>query len=196
MLERTKLDASTLVIVTSDNGSPHVANTPLRGKKAQIWEGGHRVPFVARWPEKVKPGSVCDERISHVDIMATAAQIAGIKLPDSAGEDSVSLVPLLCGQKRESETREAIVAQSMAGDIAIMRGPWKLIYHKQAGKAFTQELYNLKDDLAESKDVAAANPQVAEKMAALMEQYIRDGRSTPGAARKDEYELKLQRATH
>ena len=148
----------------------------MRGSKRSIYEGGHREPFVARWPAKIKAGSVCEGTVCLNDLFATAAEIAGAKVPDGAAEDSVSILPHLLSTAKEP-VREATVHQSMAGDLAIRQGPWKLIFFKGGRR----ELYNLKDDLGETRDVLAANPDVVERLAKLMQQYIDNGRSTPGA---------------
>jgi arylsulfatase A-like enzyme len=179
-LRRGGLAENTLIIASSDNGAEGREYPPLRGSKRSVYEGGHREPFVARWPGKIKPGSVCDGTVCLNDLMATAAEIAGAKVPDGAGEDSVSILPHLLGTAREA-VREATVHQSMAGDLAIRQGPWKLIFFK-GGK---RELYNLKDDIGETRDVLAANPDVAERLTKLMQQYIDNGRSTPGAPQKN-----------
>ena len=185
-LRRGGLAENTLIIASSDNGAEGREYPPLRGSKRSIYEGGHREPFVARWPAKIKAGSVCDGTVCLNDLFATAAEIAGAKVPDGAGEDSVSILPHLLGaasQRRDptgqgkEPVREATVHQSMAGDLAIRQGPWKLIFFKGGRR----ELYNLKDDLSETRDVLAANPDVAERLAKLMQQYIDNGRSTPGA---------------
>ena len=185
-LERNQLADNTLIIATSDNGAEHRAYEPLRESKRSIYEGGHRVPFVVRWPGKVKPGSVNDHTICLNDLMATAAEIVGAKIPANAGEDSVSLLPELLGTAK-SGAREATVHQSAAGDLAIRQGPWKLVFLKSGQR----ELYNLEADLSETKDVLAANAEVAAKLTALMQSTIDRGRSTAGEAQKNEFELSL-----
>ena len=185
-LERNKLSGNTLVIAASDNGAEHRAYAPLRESKRSIYEGGHRVPFVARWPGKMKPGSVNDHTICLNDLMATAAEILGAKLPDNAGEDSVSLLSELLGTAKTA-AHEATVHQSSSGDLAIRQGPWKLVFLK-SGK---RELYNLQTDLSETNDVLSANPDVATKLAALMQSYIERGRSTPGEPQKNDAPMKL-----
>jgi arylsulfatase A len=185
-LERNKLADNTLIIATSDNGAEHRAYEPLRESKRSIYEGGHRVPFVARWPGKVKPGSINDHTICLNDLMATAAEIVGAKLPANACEDSVSLLPELLG-KATGGVREATVHQSMAGDLAIRQGPWKMVFLK-TGKA---ALYNLGTDLAEKTDVLSANAEVAAKLKALMEDCIANGRSTAGVAQENEFPLAI-----
>ncbi len=185
-LERNHLAENTLIIATSDNGAEHRAYAPLRESKRSIYEGGHRVPFVVRWPGKVKPGSVNDHTVCLNDLMATAAEITGAKIPDGGGEDSVSLLPELLGTSK-SGTREATIHQSSGGDLALRQGPWKLIFKKDSSR----ELYNLETDLSETKEVLAANAEVATKLTALMQRYIAEGRSTPGVAQKNEFDLSI-----
>lgn len=183
VLERRGLADNTLLIATSDNGAEHRAYSPLRESKRSIYEGGHRVPFVARWPGKVQAGSTWKHTICLNDLMATAAEITGAQLPPNAGEDSVSFLSALLG-KTDAPTREATIHQSMGADLAIRQGPWKLIF-KQDG---SRELYNLESDLSETKDVHAANPEVVTKLTALMQRYLNEGRSTPGAAQKNDFD--------
>jgi len=185
-LDRHKLSDNTLIIATSDNGAEHRAYEPLRESKRSIYEGGHRVPFVARWPGKIRPGTINDHTICLTDIMATAAEIVGAKIPATAGEDSVSLLPELLGTSADG-VREATVHQSAAGDLAIRQGPWKLVFLK-SGK---RELYNLRSDLSETKDAPSDHAEVAEKLAGVMEGYIARGRSTPGADQKNDYDLAI-----
>ncbi len=185
-LDRNHLADNTLIIVTSDNGAAGRAYAPLRASKTSIYEGGHRVPFIVRWPGKVKPGSVNDHTVCLNDLMATAGEITGAKIPDNAGEDSVSLIPELLGTTKDG-TRDATIHQSAAGDLAIRQGPWKLIFQKDGRR----ELYNLQTDLSETKDVLASNAEVAGKMMTLMQGYINNGRSTPGIAQKNDFDLSI-----
>ena len=185
-LEKHKLADNTLVIVTSDNGAAKRVYEPLRDCKTSIYEGGHRVPFIARWPGKIKAGAVCDDTICHTDLLATCADLLGAKLPANAAEDSFSILPDLLGTAK-GPVREATVHQSHTGDLAIRQGPWKLIFLKTGGK----ELYNLKDDLSETRDLAKTNADEVERLTKLMQQYIANGRSTPGAAQKNAVEIKL-----
>lgn len=176
-LEKQGLAANTLVIAAADNGAAGRPYPPLRGHKADIYEGGHRVPFIASWPGKIKPGSVSDQTICHTDLLATCADILDVKLPDNAGEDSVSILPALLGTATEP-LREAIVHQPIRSQLAIRQGQWKLIFSaKDAG----HELYDLQADLGETNNLAADHPEVVEKLTALMKRYIAEGRSTPGA---------------
>ena len=178
-LTRNKITDNTLILISSDNGAAHRSYPPLRGCKAQIWEGGHREPFVARWPGKIKAGSVCHDTVCLNDLLATCAEIVGAKLPDNAGEDSVSILPDLLGTAK-GPVREATVHQSPARDLAIRQGPWKLIFQGSGRR----ELYNLEDDLGEKRDVAASHPDIVERMAKLMQHYKDTGRSTPGMPQK------------
>lgn len=188
-LERNHLAENTLLIATSDNGAEHRASAPLRESKRSIYEGGHRVPFVARWPGKVKPGSTWNHPACLNDLMATAAELTGATIPPNAGEDSVSLLPALLG-KSSAPTREGTVHQSSSGDLAVRQGPWKMIFKKD-GK---RELYNLDADLSETKDVLAEQAEVATKLTALIQRYISEGRSTPGAVQKNEFDLSIGEA--
>ena len=189
-LERNHLSENTLVIVTSDNGAEHRPYPPLRESKRSIYEGGHRVPFLARWPGKIKPGSTCTDVVCLADLMATAAEISGAKIPTNAGEDSFSILPDLLGTAK-APVREATVHQSIAGDLAIRQGPWKLIF-KTTG---VRELYNLADDLSETRNVITNKADVSGRLAKLMQSYITNGRSTPGAPQRNKHDIKLDGST-
>jgi arylsulfatase A-like enzyme len=186
-LDRNHLVDNTLVIATSDNGAEHRAYAPLRESKRSIYEGGHRVPFVARWPGKVKPGSVNDHTVCLNDLMATAAELSGAKIPEEAGEDSVSLVAELLGTSN-SGTREATIHQSAGGDLAIRKGPWKLIFFKDGRR----ELFHLQNDLSETRNQLAENVAEATKLSDLMQTYINNGRSTPGTPQENEAAITLE----
>jgi arylsulfatase A-like enzyme len=206
-LEKSDVADNTLVVFTSDNGCApyigvgdlekmgHYPSGPLRGYKADAWEGGHRVPFIVRWPGKVKPGSVCGQLVQQSDLMATFAEALGAKLPNNAGEDSVSLVPLLKGGDRP--VREHAVSTSIQGTPAVRSGSWKYIpapgsggWGKGGDQSQPVQLYNLADDLGETKNLAAVMPEKVAAMAALLEKLITDGRSTPGALQKNDVEVK------
>ncbi len=136
-LERHRLSQNTLVIFASDNGcSPaadvrtlerqgHYPSYYFRGYKADIWEGGHRIPFIVRWPGRVPAGTRSDDIICLTDFLATCAKIVGEKLPDNAGEDSVSILPDLL-QNARKPVREAVVHHSIEGLFSIRQGNWKL----------------------------------------------------------------------
>jgi arylsulfatase A len=186
-LERHQISSNTLVIVTSDNGAADHVYLPLRGCKSEIWEGAHRVPFYASWPETIKPGSTCNDTICHNDLFATCADIVGAKLPANAAEDSFSILPDLLGTAT-GPVREATVHQSARREHAIRQGPWKLVFLTNG----TKELYNLQNDLGETKDRAAAQSEVVARLTVLMQRYINTGRSTPGAAQKNDVAVSLK----
>ncbi len=185
-LQRHKLAENTLLIATSDNGAEGRAYAPLRASKRSIYEGGHRVPLVARWPGKVAAGSTWNHPVCLNDLRATAAEIVGAASPPPAAEDSVSLLPALLGTS-DAPTREATVHQSMSGDLAIRQGPWKLIFLKDGRR----ELYNLADDLGEQIPVTDRQ-EIAAKLAGLLERYVTEGRSTPGAPQANEFAVSLE----
>ncbi len=114
-LEKHGIAGDTLVMVSADNGAAKRPYAPLRGAKTSIYEGGHREPFIARWPGRIKPGSVCDDTVCLNDLLATCAEIVGAKLPDDSGEDSVSILPDLLGTAK-GPVREATVHQAPGGN--------------------------------------------------------------------------------
>lgn len=206
-MEKSGAADNTLVLFTSDNGCApyigvkdleqmgHFPSGPLRGYKADAWEGGHRVPFIARWPGVVKPGSVCGQLVCQADFLRTFADILGAKLPDNAGEDSFSLLPLLKG--KDKPIRENAVSASAQGLPAVRSSAWKYIPGPGSGgwgqggdQSQPVQLYNLADDLGESKNLAAALPGKVAEMKALLEKLITDGRSTPGAPQKNDVKVK------
>ena len=205
-LDRSGAGENTLVIFTSDNGCApgagtaplermgHYPSGPLRGYKSDAWEGGHRVPFIVRWPGRVTPGSTCGQLVQQCDLMATIAEILGTRLPDNAGEDSFSLLPLLKGDDKPVRTHA--VNCSLHGVPALRLGSWKLIlapgsggYTKSPGSQPIQ-LYNLADDISESRNLAAEQPERVAEMKALLEKLISEGRSTPGAVQKNDVEVR------
>jgi arylsulfatase A-like enzyme len=182
-LKRTRQEKNTLLIATGDNGAAKRPYPPLREAKSSIYEGGHREPFVARWPGKIRAGSINHNVICLNDLFATCADILGADLPANAAEDSVSILPALMG-KTDTPLREAIINQAPAG-LAIRQGSWKYITFRNGNR----ELYNLKEDISETMDVANANAEVAGRLEKLMQSYFDRGRSTPGSAQKNEFEL-------
>jgi len=149
-----------------------------------VFEGGHREPFIVRWPGVVKPGTVCGQLAHQADVIATIADVLGTKLPDNAGEDSFSLLPLLRGEDRP--VRETAVSCASSGVPGLRCGPWKLILQRDPQAKTEVQLYNLDHDLGETINLAAAQPELVAEMRALMEKIITDGRSTPGAKQKND----------
>lgn len=196
-LEERKLDRNTLLVFTSDNGAHwlptdiqqwgHRANAAWRGQKADIWEAGHRVPFVVRWPGKVQPGTQSDQTVCLTDVFATAAAALSVPLPRDAAEDSISFLPLLRGA--DQPTRESVVHHSSEGMFAIRSGNWKLVEGLGSG-GFTPpkleapvpdgplgQLYNLADDPGEQKNLYQNRPRTVARLRALLDRIRSEGRS-------------------
>jgi arylsulfatase A-like enzyme len=186
----------TLVLFTSDNGCAsyigvsemeaqgHFPSGPLRDYKSSVYEGGHRVPFIVRWPGVVQPGAVCDHYVLQADLLATLAEVWNVKLPDDAGEDSFSFLPLLRGG--DQPTRLTGVNTACAGVPSFRSGPWKLVAQPDAKTGAAVQLYHLGDDLGEQRNLAADHPQRVAELTRLFDQLIADGRSTPGPAQKND----------
>jgi arylsulfatase A-like enzyme len=211
-LEKHGLSKNTLVIFTSDNGFAPAADVPghakfnhdpsggYRGFKSDLYEGGHRVPFIAHWPGTIKAGTTSDALVAQLDLFATAADLVGAKLPETAAEDSFSFLPLLRGEKQSART--AIISHSAEGRFAIQAGPWKLLLWPGSGgwSAPTPkpsvwlkvertdlatlpsfQLYHLAIDPAEKQNLAAAQPEIVQRLGQMLRADIERGRSTPGA---------------
>ncbi len=204
-LKETNQADNTLVVFTCDNGtSPKAKFAQLesagvqlrehwRGWKADIYEGGHRVPFIVRWPGHVDPGTRGEQTITLADIMATCADIVGHELPADAAEDSVSLVAVLQGKAVEEPLHEMVVHHSVSGHFAVRQGPWKLLLCRGSGgwspprepEAARQDLplvqlFNLDEDPRETVNLQAEHPGIVEQLTAELRQIIEQGRSTPG----------------
>jgi len=201
---------NTLVVYSSDNGSymfrrddpnapdhvsdpsiqayradHHRANYVFRGTKADIWEGGHHVPFFARWPGKIKPGSRNTTTICLTDFFATAAEIAGAELPANAAEDSFSILPLLEGRDW-AKPLAPVVHHSIAGMFAIRDGKWKLVFgngsggrEKPKGKPFGKpyRLFDMTKDISERTDVLDQHPDLVKRLEAELDKIRSSGRS-------------------
>lgn len=214
-LDRNGLAGNTLLIFTSDNGCSPVANIGelekkghhpnyiFRGHKADIWDGGHRIPFICRWPGKIKPGTRSDQLICLTDLMATCAAIVDAKLPPNAGEDSVSILAALTGSDKEP-LREAVVHHSISGRFSIRQGKWKLELCGGSGgwsqpddgaaraKGLPEvQLYDMSRDVVEKVNVQDKNANVVEQLTRLLEKYVAEGRSTPGAPQKNDTQVQI-----
>jgi arylsulfatase A len=185
----------------------HWSMDGLRGVKRDTWEGGHRVAFLARWPGRIPAGATSAETICHVDLMATCAALIGSKLPAGAGEDSYNILPVLLAKKLRRPIREATVLHGCNGSFALRQGDWVLIdfpsgdnngskQHPGEPEWFKQErgytknelpgeLYNLREDLTERRNLYAEKPEVVKRLKALLEKYKAAGRSTPEAGTKN-----------
>jgi arylsulfatase A len=191
-LDDLGIAGNTLVVMTSDNGSTmvtadmlqefgHRPNHTFRGRKSDAWEGGHHVPLLVRWPEKVKPGTSTDEVTCLTDLLATVADIVGVPLPNGAGSDSVSMLPVLLDVPREAPLRKFTVHHSIEGSFALRRGPWKLIDSAGSGGWSSNgpnaprpqdppvQLYNLDHDPGEQNNRWESEPEILAELRALLE---------------------------
>jgi arylsulfatase A-like enzyme len=211
-LKKQGISENTMVVFTSDNGcSPkanfkelakvdHDPSYEYKGMKSDLYEGGHRVPFIVEWPNKVLKNAVNSSIICTTDFFATCAAITGYKTKDDEGEDSYSMLPLLTGESK-TEVRDVIVHHSVDGSFAIRQGDWKLLIAKgSAGWSYPtnwqinnqkldlpdMQLYNLKDDIGETKNLIAENPEKATALKNTLKKLILEGRSTPGAEQQND----------
>jgi arylsulfatase A len=207
VIERNGFEKNTLVIFTSDNGSPgrdgkkmsggynsvqkldHNPSYPWRGIKADIWEGGHRVPFLARWPGHIPAATTSDETICHIDLPATVAAILAEKLPNTAGEDSYNILPALLDKEYAAPLREATVHCSRNGFFALRQGKWKLIDQLGSG-GFSRpnrvkpefdgplgQLYDLQADPGETKNLWLEHPEIVKNLTILLDKIKQKGQS-------------------
>jgi len=163
----------------------HLANYIYKGTKTDAWDGGHRVPFLVRWPGKTPAGDVCTTPVCLTDLMATGAEMLGQPLPDDVGEDSVSILPLLLG-KELPKPRPAIVHHSIGGVFALREGRWKVIFSSGSGgrnlpngKPFDGgiQLYDMSKDPSETTNVADQHPEVVKRFRKTLETFRKSGRS-------------------
>ncbi|HOX04457.1 MAG TPA: arylsulfatase [Candidatus Paceibacterota bacterium] len=218
-LDRHGLADQTLVIATSDNGcSPeanfarlasagHHPSAGFRGAKADIFEGGHRVPFVARWPGRIPAGAYSPALLCLVDFMATCADLLGVPLPPNAGEDSVSFLPVLLG-RGSAPGRPELIHHSINGSFAIRQGRWKLALCPDSGgwsaprpgsaaarNLPATQLFDLDADPGETNNLSAQQPAIVARMTALIERQVADGRSTPGPTQTNAVRVQIRKGT-
>ncbi len=211
-LKKSGIEENTLVVFTSDNGcSPqadfedlkekgHNPSAIYRGHKADIFEAGHRVPYVAKWPNVIEPGSVNNQTICTTDFAATVAAISGYKLAENEAEDSFDMMPLLTQEFKGESFREGTIHHSINGSFALRQGDYKLIMcGGSGGWSFPRpnseqvkdslpkiQLYNLSEDPGEKNNLQAELPNKVEELKALLTKYIQEGRSNPGLAQKND----------
>jgi len=203
-LQDNGLSENTIVIFSSDNGTSkaakiealaekgHIVSAGYRGSKADLWDGGHRVPFIVKWPGVVKPNSTSNELICLTDMFATFSEITDAPMPSKAGEDSASFLSALKGGKIKS-TRAGVIHHSISGHFGYRQGKWKLLLARgSAGWTFPKEddasldnmpiaqLYDMENDVAETTNLYLERPEIAEKLLDLLEADIKNGRSTTG----------------
>ncbi len=207
-LEDNGLQDNTILIFTSDNGcSPMADYTELkekghnpsyvfRGTKADIYEGGHRIPLTVEWPAVIAKGGKCSRVVCLSDLMATMADILGVALKEDEGVDSVSNLPLWLNPDGP-EVRQDIIHQSIDGSLSIRIGHWKLEMcpgsggwsnprpGEEAPNAPKFQLYDLDADISEKKNVIVEHPDIAEHMRAILKEHVLRGRSTPGPEQKN-----------
>jgi arylsulfatase A len=183
---------NTLFVFSTDNGTSGAANFKqlesrgvdlhhhFRGHKTQIYEGGHRVPLIVRWPRRVKAGRRTDQTVCLNDFFATFAEVCGHPLRDSEGEDSLSLLPLITGEIECLRDHPMVVHHSYGGQFSIRDGRWKLILPMNPGGK--PVLYDLEADTKETTNVAAKHPETVKTLTQSLKQYVTKGRSTAGVA--------------
>ena len=208
-LDRLGIADKTLIFFTTDNGCSPAANIKellqkghdphysLRGMKADIWDGGHRVPYVVRWPGVIQPGRVSDDIICHNNLMATCAEILGETLPDDAGVDSFSILPMLRGDETTSPTHPLVIHHSISGRFAIRKGDWKFIAAKGSGgwtkgdDGKPSQLYHMVKDRKEADNLVVAKPEIVADLTKLLETAVANGRTTPGPKQKNDVEVEI-----
>ena len=178
-LNRLRIKDKTLVIFTSDNGSraghEGGSNAPLRGTKAQTWEGGQRVPCIMRWPGKISAGTTCEGIASSIDLFATLAELAGAPLPANTTLDSISLVETILEGK--ATKRDTFAYYKGPNLEAVRKGDWKLHFCKIGGTPggaddrVSAELYNLRDDIGEANDVYDKHPEIVANLETVAEEF-------------------------
>lgn len=202
-LERNGMTSNTLVILTSDNGCSkaagidklalqgHQVSAKMRGSKADIWDGGHRIPFIVRWPGHVAAGSTSGQLICLVDFFATAAEIVGRPVPAGSCKDSVSFLPALKGLPIVS-TRHGVIHHSISGHFAYRQGAWKLALARGSGGWSSPnekqmpagspkgQLYDMQNDIGETTNLFETKPEIVNQLLELLKADIERGRSTAG----------------
>jgi arylsulfatase A-like enzyme len=208
-LEKEGIRNNTLIIFTSDNGCSKAANikelqskghypsAEFRGSKSDLWDGGHRIPFIVRWPATVAPGSTCSQLFCLTDLMATCADLVGTQLPDNEGEDSFSFLQALKGKPIVSD-RAGVIHHSIEGYFSYRQGKWKLLLSKGSGgwsspteKEVTDsipvtQLYDLEKDPGETNNLYNEHPEIANQLIKQLEYDVQRGRSRSGSDVKND----------
>jgi arylsulfatase A-like enzyme len=196
-IEDAGIAEDTIVIFTADNGHSHYTgweqlvraghqpSGPYRGHKGDIWEGGHRIPLVVRWPGHAEPGTCSDHLVCLTDLFATCADVLGAEPPSDGAEDSLSFLPPLLG-RTGAGGRTTLVSHSNVGEFAWRDGPWKLMFRmkdrdleRSRGKPTVVELYNLDSDVGERQDVSKQHPEIVQRMTSDLRRVVEAGTSRP-----------------
>jgi arylsulfatase A-like enzyme len=198
-LDRSGQADNTLIIVTSDNGAPlipadgdvetHRPNGPWRGQKADLWDGGHREPFIARWQGRIPAGAIRDDLVCLVDMLPTVAAATGVAVPAGAAEDAVNILPVL-RDETESTAGRAIVHHSLGGGFSLRDNQWKAIFSTGSGRGFSKpvgelcdathadgQLYDVRADPAEQHNLWSARPDVVAAQYQRLKEICRDPES-------------------
>jgi arylsulfatase A-like enzyme len=198
-LDEHGLAENTIFIFTSDNGPALNSRTPLnraghrgagllRGWKGSVYEGGHRVPFIVRWPRRTPAGATTAEPICQTALLATVAEMLGAVLPARAGEDSFSIWHLLLGRPPSAATHPVLVSDSGEPVFAVREGRWKLILMPDG----RDELYDLSADPGETANRLADHPEIAARLSRSLAALVAAGRSTPGIAQENDAPVVLR----
>jgi arylsulfatase A-like enzyme len=198
-LEDAGISNNTIVIFTADNGhshytgweslidAGHLPSGPYRGHKGDIWEGGHRVPLIVRWPGRVSSGTKSDQLVCLTDIFTTCAEIiSGDSLPDNTAEDGFSFLNTLI-QGDDMASRTNIVSHSVNGEFAYRNGPWKIVFKlpennlaKSRGKPAIVELFNLDEDIGEEFNLAGEKQELVKQLTSELKSVVQRGTSRSG----------------
>ncbi|MCL4123931.1 UNVERIFIED_CONTAM: hypothetical protein GTU68_032840 [Idotea baltica] len=209
-LDAKGISENTIVIVTSDNGCSkradfknlekhgHFASAQFRGSKSDIWDGGHRVPFLVKWPKVISAGSVSNHLVCQMDLLATCAELMQAKIPQDAGEDSESILPIFFGNDPEF-TRKGLIHHSVSGCFAYREGNYKMILSRGSGgwtapnekAAATQklpkaQLYDMAADPGEQNNMYPSKPETADRMLDQLTQYVRSGSTVAGKSSQND----------
>jgi len=214
-INRNGLASNTIFIFSSDNGTSKVAKIQqleaqghypsgrLRGSKADLWDGGHRIPFIVRWPGHIEPQSHSDQLVCLSDWMATFADMFSVEITDNFAEDSISFLPALSSQPVPNP-RTSIIHHSIDGKFAIRQDEWKLLLSPGSGgwsapkdRAAIErglpetQLYNLDNDLGEQSNLVAAHPSKVKELIQLLKEMVANGRSTPGTVQSNDVDIDI-----
>jgi arylsulfatase A len=209
-IDKAGIRDNTIVIFAGDNGHGRTSgwdklikagiqpSGPYRGAKADIWEGGHRVPFVVRWPGHVSAGKSSEQLLCLNDLFATCSELLGTSIPDDAAEDSFSFLPVMLGKHVVPGGRTNLVSHSVHGEFAYREESWKVIFKMSGpnikssrGKPTTVQLYNLAEDIGEKNDVASAHSEVVDRLTTHLQALVDRGRSRPGPVQSNDRKIRF-----